>query len=216
MFSADYLLIITLVLYAWILAWIAWSRPRFALRPVRRTSGGSAVEGNFPRALEAVWLGSIAVVLLYPIGALLARSFVLTGGLTARFPGDELVQATGIGLVLAAGILVGWAFRCLGRFTTVEIRLTADHAVVRSGPYRWIRHPMYSANMLLSIGFGFVFLSLPLLIPVAAIVVLSFLRSRVEERLFLGSPGLQREYATYRTETGRFFPVICRRVRRAE
>lgn len=215
MLSIGDLLVTTFLLYAWLLGCVAWGRPRLSLvLPSSAGRASSSGEEDVPWALEALWLASVAVVVLFPIVALLARSIVLADGLAVRFPGDEVVQATGIAMVLVAGALVGWAFRALGRFATVEIRLSPDHAIVRSGPYRWIRHPMYTANMLLSTGITLVFLSLPLLAPVAVIVVLSFVRARAEERLFLGAPALRREYSAYRAETGRFVPVLRSRSRR--
>ncbi len=214
MLSTGSLRLITLFLYLWLVACVAGGRPRLAPPRTAKQGGEPGTAAGFPRSLEALWLGSIAAVLLFPLLALIGPSFPRTSGLTVQFPGDEVAQAIGIGLVLAAGLLVGWAFRSLGRFTTVDIRLAPDHTIVRSGPYRWVRHPMYSANMALSIGVTLLFLSLPLLVPVVAIVTLALVRARVEESLFLGSERLGREYSTYRAETGRFFPLIHRRFRR--
>ena len=215
MYPVGDLLLITFLLYVWLLGCVAWGRPHVGLALAPRSGGASVPGESFPLALEALWFGSTAVVLLYPIVALLGGSIVLSSGLTVRFPGEEAAQAVGIALVLTAGALVGWAFRSLGRFATVEIRLAPDHAIVRAGPYRWIRHPMYSANMLLSAGVTLVYLGLPLLVLFVVIVVLSLVRARVEERLFLRSPQLQREYTAYRAEAGRFFPLLRGRVRRS-
>src|SRR5215472_13542435 len=50
---------------------------------------------------------------------------------------------------VAAGIAVGgiglrwWSMIVLGRFYTRTLLMTANHTVVRSGPYRVVRHPGY-------------------------------------------------------------------------
>ena len=214
MLSIGDLQLTTLLLYVWLLGCVAWGRPRLSHVLPSGSGRGTSSGVGFPWALEALWLASVAVVVLFPIVALLARSIAHADGLAVRFPGDEVAQAIGVALVLVAGALVGWSFRALGRFATVKIRLAPDHAIIRSGPYRWIRHPMYSANMLLSTGIALVFLSLPLLVPVAVIVVLSFVRARAEESLFLGAPALRREYSAYRAESGRFVPLLRGRSRR--
>lgn len=217
MYSIDDLQLVSLLLYAWLLGCVAWGRPRLRelLRSRTRDAPPAATE-SFPPALEVLWLASVAVVVLFPLGALLGRSVVLSSVLTVRFPGDEIAQTIGIAMVLVAGALVAGAFRALGRFATVEIRLGPDHQIVRSGPYRWIRHPMYTANMLLSVGIALVFLSLPVLAPLLVIFILSFVRARAEEDLFLDSARLNSEYSTYRAATGRFLPLVLRRAGRSK
>lgn len=208
MFSTSDLLLLTVLLYAWLLGSVAWGRPHLGVAFARSPHETSVSGGTFSQALEALWLGSLAVVLLYPIVALLSGSTVLTSGLTVRFLEDEVAESVGIALVLIAGVLVGWAFRSLGRFATVAIRISPDHTIVRTGPYRWIRHPMYSANMLLSAGVALLFLSLPLVLPFTAIVVLSVVRARVEEQMFLRTTHLRQEYSVYLARTGRFLPLL--------
>lgn len=215
MLSTFDLGLITGILYGWLIGCVAWGRPEIGLSRSSRTDPGTAARGSFPWPLETLWLGSIAVVLLYPIAALLVPSIPLSTGFSLRFPGDAVVQAVGIGLVLMGGAIVGWAFRALGRFATVEIRLSHGHTIVRTGPYRWIRHPMYSANMLLTVGFAFLLLNPLLLLLGLVVVVLARVRAGLEERLFLDSPRLRIEYSAYRAETGRFFPRVRCRPRRA-
>ena len=37
-----------------------------------------------------------------------------------------------------------WVFSSLGRNVTETVLTKADHALVTTGPYRWIRHPLYA------------------------------------------------------------------------
>lgn len=52
--------------------------------------------------------------------------------------------------VALSGMLLGvWAFVAIGaRHVSVMPELHADAQLVTSGPYRWVRHPMYSALLL--------------------------------------------------------------------
>jgi protein-S-isoprenylcysteine O-methyltransferase Ste14 len=60
------------------------------------------------------------------------------------------------GLVaLIAGIGLRWySIRSLGRFFTMNVAVQAGHRVVRTGPYRWVRHPSYTGLLLACAGVG--------------------------------------------------------------
>lgn len=40
----------------------------------------------------------------------------------------------------------------LGRFFTINVAIAADHRLIDSGPYRFIRHPGYTGGLLLFLG----------------------------------------------------------------
>jgi protein-S-isoprenylcysteine O-methyltransferase Ste14 len=53
--------------------------------------------------------------------------------------------------------LLSWtATRALGRHLRFDAALTPDHQLVRSGPYRLLRHPIYTSMFCLLLGTGFV------------------------------------------------------------
>jgi protein-S-isoprenylcysteine O-methyltransferase len=56
-------------------------------------------------------------------------------------------------MVLAIG-LRSWAAVALGRFYTRTLRTSAEQQVVRSGPYRFVRHPGYLGTLLIWLGYG--------------------------------------------------------------
>jgi isoprenylcysteine carboxyl methyltransferase (ICMT) family protein YpbQ len=56
-------------------------------------------------------------------------------------------------MLIAIG-LRAWAAITLGRFYTRTLRTLSDQQVVRSGPYRFVRHPGYLGSLLMWLGFG--------------------------------------------------------------
>jgi protein-S-isoprenylcysteine O-methyltransferase Ste14 len=83
-----------------------------------------------------------------------------------------------------AGLLAWTAPRALGRQWRIDAGLNADHQLVTSGPYRLVRHPIYTSMLCMLAGTGLLIAPLPLL----AIGLLLFLagteiRVRVEESL---------------------------------
>ncbi len=55
----------------------------------------------------------------------------------------------GLGLALVGFGLLQWAQNELGRHWSDAARLQAAHQLVTTGPYRWLRHPVYSAFLLI-------------------------------------------------------------------
>jgi protein-S-isoprenylcysteine O-methyltransferase Ste14 len=193
------------VTYATLAIGALYARPSLAAGRAPPRSGPPA--GARSRSAEALWLVALAVVFAYPAAVLLFPSKVLGGPGSLTFPGDSVVSLAGLALIVLGGGLLGWSLRSLGRFLTSRLELAADQEIVRGGPYAYVRHPIYTANMLLSMGIALAFLSGLLWLPAGIIVVLAALRARTEERLFLASPRLGPEYAEYRAGTGRFLPV---------
>lgn len=58
-----------------------------------------------------------------------------------------LLPALGIGVV--ALVLLHWSLRALGHNFAPCDRGIMPRELVRAGPYRWLRHPIYTANLLL-------------------------------------------------------------------
>ena len=58
----------------------------------------------------------------------------------------------GVALLLAGCALLVWTFRSLGKNLTDTVVTREKHTLVVHGPYRWIRHPLYSSAALLTAG----------------------------------------------------------------
>lgn len=122
-----------------------------------------------------------------------------------------LAPALREGLVLGlmgSGLVLRWAsILTLGRFFTVDVAIHGDHAVVRRGPYAWVRHPSYSGLLLLFLGLalhlGSVISFFVMMVPVC---VAGWRRIQVEEAALLQALG--EPYAAYCRETRRLVPGL--------
>jgi protein-S-isoprenylcysteine O-methyltransferase Ste14 len=95
-----------------------------------------------------------------------------------------------------------WSLRSLGRNLSV---IAQAREVVEHGPYRWVRHPLYTGEIVSSLG-----LAVAAGVGAAAgawivLVALQVYRARSEERILIGT---LRDYTAYRTRTAALLPGI--------
>jgi protein-S-isoprenylcysteine O-methyltransferase Ste14 len=109
--------------------------------------------------------------------------------------------------VVAAGAAIGaWALTAnrLGNFN-VRPEPRSGGQLVTTGPYRWIRHPMYAAILVACAGFAAGYAAPWRWIALAALVAVLVAKARIEERkMALAHP----DYAAYARRTRRFVPFV--------
>ncbi|MDI5964943.1 methyltransferase family protein [Streptantibioticus silvisoli] len=115
----------------------------------------------------------------------------------------------GVGLAICwMGIaLRWWAFRTLGRFFTFKVMTSADQPVIRTGPYRVLRHPSYTGAEVAFLGMAVMYGNW---IGVAALAVLPMVgfanRIRVEEAALNATLG--DAYRAFATGRKRMIPFV--------
>jgi protein-S-isoprenylcysteine O-methyltransferase Ste14 len=172
----------------WLATWAAaarWSKPT-----AQRESPASRVAYLVPLLL-GLWL---LVSPHVPFHWLNAR--VLPGGRVWFWLGAALV---------GAGLLWTWYARVhLGANWSAQATIKHGHELVRSGPYRWTRHPIYSAILLAFLGSA-VALDEWRGLPALALITASFVRKLgAEERLMAAR--FPATYARYRAEVPALLP----------
>lgn len=105
------------------------------------------------------------------------------------------LQAIGLAMYLLSTAFIMWVFRANSfAAPVVKVQEARHHRVISSGPYAFVRHPMYSGTILFFVG-------IPLLLgswwglAIAPVFLLLFaIRTRIEERTLVeGLP----DYADY-------------------
>ncbi|MFI2607327.1 methyltransferase family protein [Kitasatospora sp. NPDC018619] len=113
----------------------------------------------------------------------------------------------GVALVAAGLALRAWGMRTLGRFYTRTLRTVDAQCLVRTGPYRLIRHPGYAGSLLVWAGYAAGTGSWAAALVVAALLLAAYgWRIAAEERLLLDAFGS--EYARYRRVSKRLVPFV--------
>jgi protein-S-isoprenylcysteine O-methyltransferase Ste14 len=116
---------------------------------------------------------------------------------------------TGVAATCAGIGLFGWTHQVLGKNWTAIPALSENHELVTSGPYRYIRHPMYTTFFI--VGFGFLFLSANWLIGViyiGTLLLMYAVRISAEEKMMLDRFG--EAYRQYMKTTGRLLPRLIK------
>jgi protein-S-isoprenylcysteine O-methyltransferase Ste14 len=139
------------------------------------TSATSADKGQ-DRGTKRILVGSMVGALV--AGVLAARR--LTG---LALPGNGWIWvALGAGIAWCGIALRAWAIATLGRFFRRDVTVVQDQPVVTAGPYRRLRHPAYTGNLLIALGVGLMLGNAGALLVLAVVPFLGHIpRIRVEE-----------------------------------
>jgi protein-S-isoprenylcysteine O-methyltransferase Ste14 len=163
--------------------WLAKTDPALLAERLRLTA-----RDEQPAADKKFMLVFAATALVWLVAMGLDRRLHASG-----FP--LALQGLGLAMYLLSTGFIMWVFR-VNSFAAPVIKVQAarDHHVISTGPYAWVRHPMYSGVMLFFFGIPLLLGSWWGLVIAPLFAVLFAVRARIEERaLVAGLPG----YADY-------------------
>ena len=124
----------------------------------------------------------------------------------SSLPLPTWLRWTGVVAGLVTGVLWVWTFRSLGKNLTDTVVTRKDHALVTSGPYRWVRHPLYLGFALAVVADTLVTSNWFVSLTATATVALLMVRTRTEEEKLVERFG--DAYLDYRERTGQFLPRV--------
>lgn len=115
------------------------------------------------------------------------------------------LRLVGLPVCIIAIALFFSAQKHLGSAFSPTLTIKPDQVLVTSGPYKWVRHPMYIAFLLSWVGYFLLsanwFIGLT---GVAAECIIMFLRTPREELILIAN--FRNDYRNYMQDVGRFFP----------
>jgi protein-S-isoprenylcysteine O-methyltransferase Ste14 len=177
----------------WTVFWVLWILPAvFGKRTVRRQTNGS-------RILQLILL-------------LVAYVLIVNGELGLDWLNLQLVPegrastALGYGLLMAGMLFAGWARLFLGGNWSSSVTLKEDHTLVQSGPYRIVRHPIYTGLLVALLGTAIALGELRCFLGVLLAAIAWKIKSMSEETLMVQEFGDQ--YTRYREQVKGLVPYL--------
>ena len=125
---------------------------------------------------------------------------------TRVVPRGPWIEALGIALTVAGMAFAIWARAYLGGNWSSNVTVKVGHQLVRTGPYRWVRHPIYSGLILAMMGTALNRRQVRGVVAVILLWVGFTIKSRIEERFMAATFGP--EYDEYRRATGAMVPRL--------
>ena len=146
-----------------------------------------------------VAIGMMLVPIIYVLTPWL-NSFNMNLPDWARWSG---VIVYGSGLVL-----FWWVHKTLGKNWSPVLEIRKDHKLITEGPYKYVRHPMYTQIWICVLCQGLILSNWAVgLIGILTWSILYFIRLPGEEKMMIDEFG--EEYKTYMKRTKRIVPGIC-------
>lgn len=167
----------------------------------RRVKGAQRKEPILPRLLK-YWLPLVVAILLIGPG-----DWYLGNWLGTRmYPGSDAVAVLG-----ALFTMLGVGFACcaryvLGRNWSSVVQVKKDHELIQSGPYRWVRHPIYTGLLLAFFGTAMAIGEWRGAICVVIVAVSFWFKLKLEERWMRENFGAV--YESYMQRTKALIPGV--------
>ncbi len=175
----------------WILYLLYWIiSARSVKSPAERQSWAGVLAHRLP-----VWLGAVLMFLpkADPFGTLLTPSPAATKWLGAAIVVLGLFEAV-------------WARKTLAGNWSANVEFKQGHKLVEEGPYRLVRHPIYTSILLMCFGTA---LMINRLAALAGFLLITFgflIKLKQEERLLLRH--FPDEYPAYKARTKMLVPFV--------
>jgi protein-S-isoprenylcysteine O-methyltransferase Ste14 len=189
---------VALIFAGWLALWaILLLRPRGEKGPERRRDRTS---------LLGTLLQGVAFGIVWGVRRMTTEDLLAPGALDVA----SIARTLGVVALLAASLLLARAaVRTLGKQWSITARVLESHRLVTEGPYRFVRHPIYTAmlGMLLATGLALSrWEALVVAIPLYALG--TRIRIGAEERLLRESFGA--DFEAYARRVGAFVPRPAR------
>jgi protein-S-isoprenylcysteine O-methyltransferase len=177
----------------WTAVFIIWAIASAA----SKQTVGSRSEGS---SRIAVWIVAFAWWMLF------TRGFGQEPFSVRVYSVTYVTQYVGLSLTVLGLALAVWARWRIGRNWSSLIEMKEGHELMQTGPYRIVRHPIYSGFMLATLGTAIMIGALAGFIAVGLIVAAWGYKARMEEAVLLEQFG--QDYQNYRAKVKGLIPFV--------
>jgi protein-S-isoprenylcysteine O-methyltransferase Ste14 len=180
-----------LIFACWIALTVYWRQSAGRSKPAAQTQSTESRMARFP-----VWLGFLLVL----------AAGLFPSWCSLPFVSPAAVRWSGVVLCALGLAFAIWARRTLGADWSQDVELKQGHRLVIQGPYRLVRHPIYTAHLLMALGSAITFGTWLGYAAVLSFFVGFRVKLAQEEELLTRSfPG---EYAEYRKRAKALLPWL--------
>lgn len=169
---------------------IVWSIAAKSRAPDQRS------EAPMSAMLHQVLVGASLLLIVVPVTGLTARIFP---NANAAVAGGLLLELCGLALAIAAR-------RELGRNWSAQVRIAEGQALVHTGPYRYLRHPIYTGALCMYLGLTIVSGTLHAVLGLALVCLAYWRKTMLEERLLADQFGTG--FEEYRRRSWAIIPLV--------
>jgi protein-S-isoprenylcysteine O-methyltransferase Ste14 len=175
----------------WTAFWLSWLGASFTAK--RNASS----EGAWGRAMTVLPIAAAMLLMFHD------RRWAWLGG---QYHRNEVVAWVGVAETTAGMTFAAWARLHLGRYWSGVVALKEGHKVIRSGPYRFVRHPIYAGLLLAALGTTITAGTWDAAAGFTLWLVVWLFKIRKEERVLIGALG--EEYRTFMRDVPALLPGI--------
>ena len=177
----------------WELLWLVWLIAWLRTRPTQERAGcASRLLDGLPGFLAFYLIFCDNIRLRWLAATILSRS---------PFMNAVAVTLTGVGIAFAI-----WARFYIGQNWSSAVSIKVGHQLIRTGPYAWVRHPIYSGLLLAMIGTAIARREPRGFVAFALLWLAFVIKSRMEEGFMRRTFGS--EYDEYSRVTGALVPRV--------
>jgi protein-S-isoprenylcysteine O-methyltransferase Ste14 len=178
------------ILACWVLLVLYWN---LSARSVESAAEAQDFASRLARI--PVWLGFVLFVAawVHPFGPVAIRRTTLSNSIG--------VTICALGLFVAI-----WSRKALGAEWSRDVELKQGHKLVERGPYRFMRHPIYTGHLLMGVGTAIASGLVVAFVGLASFVAGFWIKLNQEERLLLR--GFPDEYSAYKARVKALIPYM--------
>ncbi|HVW04055.1 MAG TPA: isoprenylcysteine carboxylmethyltransferase family protein [Vicinamibacterales bacterium] len=177
----------------WIALWAYW------LASMRGQKAQKATESRGERLQQILPMVVVYTLLFSPAASI--------GWLGRRLWAESMaIERVGVAIAAFGIAFAIWARHHLGANWSARVSIRADHELIRTGPYRAIRHPIYTGMLLGAFGTAIVIGEVRGLVALAVMATAFYFKASKEERWLAREFGPR--FDEHRKHTGMFLPGI--------
>jgi protein-S-isoprenylcysteine O-methyltransferase Ste14 len=179
-----------LILACWVLLILYWIISSRSSKPVAEHQSWSGRLARVP-----VWLGYVLLIAAW------AHPFGMR-----VIPNTVIAEYLGVAICAAGLFTAIWSRKTLGSEWSRDVELKQGHELVERGPYRFVRHPIYTSHLLMGLGTAIASGLLVAFVGLLLFFIGFWIKLKQEENLLLNH--FPEEYPAYKARVKALLPFV--------